>query len=425
MKKIRKIALVGVVLSALFSCEKDEPNILNTNANTDLDTNEVASKKAFFAGAVYAMNNSETNNLIYSYGRKKNGSLTLIDSINTGGLGTGPVNILAGSGADVVDPLSSNYSLILSPDNKFLFAVNAGSNEVSSFIVKKDFKLKRISKVSSGGVGPVSIAVNQNSVYVVNVNSGISTIIGYTYDNKGRLQRIPNSKRRLTGRSTALKFSPNGKFLISTELDTQRLQVFQTKANNSLSAKPVTFEYKTPQGRNVANPFGIYTFSSQGSQFLTVSEARIFNIDGALAPQTSSISTFKIKPNGRLATISLDVRVDNDNDDSQGGLASCWVVQNKLNQAFSINTVTSDISTLKINGKGQARLINPQAFVEEGFFLESGLTDVVAIKQYVYQLFSGAGSIVSLKTSLDGSLEEIDRDTDLNLAGGNQGITGF
>jgi hypothetical protein len=64
-----------------------------------------------------------TANAIVHMGTRPDGSLTLRNTISTGGAGsnTGP------------DPLRSQYSVITTPDSKTLFAVNAGDNSVSSF----------------------------------------------------------------------------------------------------------------------------------------------------------------------------------------------------------------------------------------------------------------------------------------------------
>ncbi len=422
MKKI----LIALSALLIYSCEKETTeNPLNDSVSLRENNFKVSTKNKF-VGAIYAMNNNQDSNTIISYGRNKNGKLSFISATETGGNGSGPTNILAGSGGDIFDPLSSNYSVIMSPNKKLVFAVNAGSNEISSFLVKKDFSLKLISKISSGGVGPVSLAINKNSLYVVNVNQGTSTLAGFKYNKIGKLIPINNSKRTLTGRATAIQFSRDGNLLVATEIDTQRLQVYRARPNNGLlSRKPFTFEYPEIEGRNTANPFGLFTFSSNNKQFVTISEARIFNSEGAPALQTSSLSTFRLLKNGRLIPVSLDTRVDNDGDDTQGGLASCWVVQNNQNQAFSINTISNDIATLKIAPNGKAKLIAPQAYVEPGPFIEAGLTDVVAIDNNVYQMLSVSGAIISLKTSRSGQLSEFDRDTNLSTSGGNQGITGF
>src|SRR5664280_3758342 len=61
-----------------------------------------------------------------AYDRADNGTLTLANTYNTGGLG----GLLSGS---VVDHLASQASLTFDRGNSLLYAVNAGSNTVSVF----------------------------------------------------------------------------------------------------------------------------------------------------------------------------------------------------------------------------------------------------------------------------------------------------
>src|SRR5215217_6068494 len=84
---------------------------------------------AFFAGCkkeedhsqdpkhVYTMSNQAAGNKVLVFDRKSDGSLQMKDSFATGGTGTG-------SG------LGSQGALTLSRNQNWLFAVNAGSNEV-------------------------------------------------------------------------------------------------------------------------------------------------------------------------------------------------------------------------------------------------------------------------------------------------------
>jgi hypothetical protein len=76
------------------------------------------------SGAVYVLTN-QVNNAIAAFDRAPDGTLTAAGTFSTGGAG----NPVAQPGDPPTDPLASQGSLILS-DN-FLFAVNAGSNEIS------------------------------------------------------------------------------------------------------------------------------------------------------------------------------------------------------------------------------------------------------------------------------------------------------
>ena len=79
------------------------------------------------SGAVYVMTNA-TSNSVMVFHRNDGGTLTSAGSFLTHGAGFG-------SG---VDPLGSQGSLTLTSDHRLLFAVNAGSNDISIFGVKGD-----------------------------------------------------------------------------------------------------------------------------------------------------------------------------------------------------------------------------------------------------------------------------------------------
>ena len=87
-------------------------------------------------GAVYSMTNAAAGNSILIFDRAANGALTAAGSVATGGKGQG-------SG------LGSQGALTLSADQRWLLAVNAGSNDVTAFSVTDD-GLQWRSKTPSG-----------------------------------------------------------------------------------------------------------------------------------------------------------------------------------------------------------------------------------------------------------------------------------
>ena len=97
------------------------------------------------SGAVYVLTNQVVN-AIAVFNRAPDGTLTPAGMFLTGGAG----NPVAQPGDPPTDPLASQGSLILSQNNHFLFAVNAGSNEISVLRVEKS-GLVLVDKVASGG----------------------------------------------------------------------------------------------------------------------------------------------------------------------------------------------------------------------------------------------------------------------------------
>src|SRR5262249_41052371 len=140
---------------------------------------------AWADGAVYAMTNALGNNEVKVYHRASNGNLNLVQTIATGGGGSGLQ--LAG-----VDSLGSAGSLQLDKDHNLLFDVNTESasenngagayntdcqqGTITSFLVASDGTLSFADRVFSRGLFPNSLTVtpiktrgeNQDLLYVLN-----------------------------------------------------------------------------------------------------------------------------------------------------------------------------------------------------------------------------------------------------------------
>jgi hypothetical protein len=97
--------------------------VASTDGATGLTTtNSVDGNRNRVGHFVYTESNEAGTNQIFVYQINPEGSLTLQGSTPSGGAG-------AGAG------LGSQRALVLSGDHEWLFAVNAGSNSVSSFKV--------------------------------------------------------------------------------------------------------------------------------------------------------------------------------------------------------------------------------------------------------------------------------------------------
>ncbi|MFN7929020.1 MAG: hypothetical protein U0Y68_13950 [Blastocatellia bacterium] len=90
----------------------------------------------------------------------------------------------AGSGGG----LGNQGGLILSSNHKWLFAVNAGSNEISVFqVTQRGITLRDI--VPSSGIRPVSLTFYRGLFYVL--NAGSDSIAGFTLGRDGDLHPLP------------------------------------------------------------------------------------------------------------------------------------------------------------------------------------------------------------------------------------------
>src|SRR5215471_18212276 len=114
-------------------------------------------------GDVYVLSNQPSQNAVIVFHRNADGTLQPGGSFPTGGsgIGSGP------------NPLNSQGSLILSGDNRLLFAVNAGSDSITAFAVAGD-ALALLQTVPSAGTQPVSLTNYHDLVYVLNAGASPS-----------------------------------------------------------------------------------------------------------------------------------------------------------------------------------------------------------------------------------------------------------
>ncbi|WP_255551599.1 beta-propeller fold lactonase family protein [Granulicella sp. dw_53] len=119
-------------------------------------------------GAVFVMSNNADKNEVIAFERAANGTLGGSVSYDTHGRGSGGTS----------DPLESQGSLTLSQDHSLLFAVNAGSGNISVFSVQKE-NLTFLDKTASGGAQPSAIAQNGGLVYVLN-SGGPGSLVGFS-----------------------------------------------------------------------------------------------------------------------------------------------------------------------------------------------------------------------------------------------------
>ena len=330
-------------------------------------------------GAVFAATNNATRNDIVMYNRAGNGRLSLVGRFPTGGRGEGGVD----------DPMHSQSSLILSPDHTYLLAVNAGSSDISVFRVINS-GLLLLSVTPSGGSSPVSLAMHDNLVYVVNY-AGDYHIAGFRLESWGGLTPVRDSKQTLSsgadlGAST-VAFSPDGSKLVVTERITNKIDVFTVNGDGSLS-NPVYNNSVGPE------PFSII-FTLNG--MLLVTEAN----NGL--PSGSSTSSYTINADNTLNAISSQV--------SASGIAACWIASNGAyawvsdtrSGTIGAYTVGTD-GTLTSIGSAAQQAAPPGANLATSFPLDLALSND---NQYLYVFFSTRGEIVGYKVGDNGQLQQI------------------
>ena len=113
-----------------------------------------------------------------------------------------------------------------SADNRFLFVVDSGSNEITSFRVEPG-GLQFVGRVASRGEQPVSLTVHRNLLFVLNAES--SSIAGFRITRNGVLRAIPNSIASLSGSGVGpaeISFDGSGQVLVVTEKATNNIDTY-------------------------------------------------------------------------------------------------------------------------------------------------------------------------------------------------------
>jgi 6-phosphogluconolactonase (cycloisomerase 2 family) len=339
------------------------------------------------AGAVFVMTNAADKNEILSFQRAADGTLQAPRRFATGGRGSG----------GNTDPLGSQGSLTLSQDRSFLFAVNAGSGDVSVFRVHGD-TLALTQRIPTGGSEPVAVAQHGNLVYVLNAG-GSSDVVGF-YLFAGRLTPIPGSLRFLSTNASgaaSVAFSSDGSFLAVTEKATNSIDIFQIASNGTLSS--IVHNPSADPGA-----FSL-TFAPNGA--LLVAET-----GAAGVPNASTVSSYAVLASGNLSTISTGVPTF--------GNANCWnAVTPDGRFVYNSNAGSATIAGFAIGTSGALTPL-PGTVVGSN---PGGATNldiaVSADGRFLYSLNSGNGTIGIFAIQPDGTLNHV------GAAGGVSASAGF
>jgi 6-phosphogluconolactonase (cycloisomerase 2 family) len=319
-------------------------------------------------GAVYTLSNNPAGNAVMVFARGADGSLTPAGSYATGGTGTG-------SG------LGSQNSIIVSDNQKWLFAVNAGSHSISSFRIRPNQVLELVNTVPSGGTMPTSIAFNGGLLYVL--NAGVpNNITGFTVANDGTLAPLPDSTRPLSAESTSpaqVSFDKNGRIVIVTERATNSIDTYTVGKDARLTGPTV----------NAATgpvPFG---FALDKQNMLIVSEA------GA----GGGASSYQVGKDGSLTPVSSMVMT--------GQRAACWAVMTKNGHfGYVTNAGTGNISGFVMAQDGSATLLNADGVTA----VTGGNPTDAAVSnngQFLYVLVNRINAIAVFAINADGSLDPL------------------
>lgn len=428
---------------------------------------------AWADGAVYAMTNALGNNQILVYHRAVNGNLTLVQTIATGGGGSGLQ--LAG-----VDSLGSAGSVQLDKGHHLLYVVNTESasanngagaynsdcqlGTITSFVVASNGTLTFADRVSSGGMFPNSLTVataqtqNQNGgnagdvLFVLNAGGpsvcGVGpNVTGFRVSESGNMTPVSVSPispgpatgsgescsaasaagfAALTGAPAAdfecglnppsfsrspgqIRFTPNGNQLIVTVKGTNTIYAFPVDNAGRLGYPSVT------QASLPALP-SYFGFSFDKNGHLLVTE--LFGTATSIpAGGQGSVSSFTLTTGGELNAISSHI--------ADGGTAAQSIALEPLTGGFAYvsNNLSASISSYSVATDGSLTLINGSAAVGGGpndlaTATEGGVS-------FLYVVYAGSGTVGAYQVNLtNGSLTALTQGSGLPTSAA-QGIAAY
>jgi 6-phosphogluconolactonase (cycloisomerase 2 family) len=334
---------------------------------------------------VFVQTDNTAGNQVVAYDRANDGTLTFAHAYDTGGLG----GVLNGS---VVDHLASQGSLSYDTRNALLYAVNAGSDTVSVFSVDGDqLTLRQV--LDSGGSFPVSIAVHNDLVFVLNARDG-GSITGYRAAG-GKLHPIERSTRSLgldvpadtsefTHTPGQVAFTPDGsQVVVTTKANGNQIDVFAIGPDGRPSNAPTV---NTEAG---TVPFAV-AFDAQGH--LLVANAGTNAVAAYTLDQSGSVTLVDTKATGQAAT--------------------CWVAP-AGGFFYASNAGSGSVSSYDVGASGHLDLLGTTS-TDPGTVDASATTDGL----FLYVQTGAKGIVDGFRVNRDGSLTPIGTVTVPGAVGG-------
>ncbi|MEO6639517.1 MAG: beta-propeller fold lactonase family protein [Ginsengibacter sp.] len=410
MKKINflKTSLAAIIMLAASSCSKNadksvtqtaQPKVLTEQMMSENGANpdEVAVRErgavnaetngSFMQGQehyVYTETNAAAGNEIMIYRIKADGSLMHKGNVASGGNGTGM-------------GLGSQGALTMDKKHNWLFAVNAGSNTVSSFKINFDGSLTLAYTEKSGGKMPNSVTIHGNLLYVL--NHGSDNISGYWVGADGSMKHIEGTwPLSATGvDAPQISFSPDGSWIIVTEKATNVIGTFYVNSNGSVNngifttsvgPTPFGFDFSRNKYMIVSNAAGGAAGAGSATSYTIGNSGVPDDVNGAIANNQSAPCWFAVTANGRYA--------------------------------YTTNTASNNISSYYVDATGNLYIAQEVAATSD-----AGPVDIVvaANNYFVYELNGKAGGIGEYHRTVMGGLWPIGNTYGLPLSA--TGLTTF
>jgi 6-phosphogluconolactonase (cycloisomerase 2 family) len=315
-------------------------------------------------GAVYTQDNDPAGNAVQMFERAADGTLSSGRSFPTGGVGLATLGGRQGA-------------VELSDDEHYVYAVNAGSNTVTTFRVAAD-GLENLGSVASGGTTPTSVDERAGRVYVLN-SGGTPNVTTFASGQDGTLSMVADGSRGLPGAQGAAQVAvaPDGSALVVSERLSNRLETLALDATGRPGAPVIT-----PSNGRV--PFG-FAFGHRGD--VLVSEA------GA-----SSVSSYRLGSAGALQSITASLPV--------GFGAACWLAASPNGKFAYTGNASGSITGFGIDPDGSLTALGTvavQPSPRDLGFSRNG--------RYLYAVSPGnagtPGRLSGYRVAVDGTLTQI------------------
>ncbi|MBO0834415.1 MAG: beta-propeller fold lactonase family protein [Actinobacteria bacterium] len=416
-------------------------------------SNEQSMSRQMQQGGHLYIQTNEVRNCVIHYFRAPDGKLTELERVLTGGAGSGTYKPVSGQ-ESAPNAFEGANSVILTPDNRFLFTTNGGDNSVSSFAVSQDGKLtlldaKRTGNIvdgRSGSAKALAYSSEHSTLFVLHA-LGPDHLRLMSVGEDGTLIPRPerytvNTMDKTDRVATMGTLSPDGKFLVVGT-------TFDERANANPDGTPILWVEKNGAPHSIASnapdPDGLIVFPI--GAYGTLGEPK-FQDGGGGSPWNPQflhhrpdhfIIGYAVGDGVAMARLGEDGTVTTGpitQIDTSGGKPTelCWLAVSPDDQwAFATNfgygyvtsfrvdgntiTVAKDPACPKVPGDGTFRALNGT--------VSSGPADnwLTPAGDYLYQIYPNASKLVGYAVQPDGALEEVASVTIPYQS--PQGLTGF
>ncbi len=326
--------------------------------------------------------------------RNANGTLTPKRPVLTGGKGTNGVNYFM-ENIVAPDTLTSNHSVVVSPDGAHLFVANAGDNTVTTFSIDKSTgNLSFLAVSSTGGVRPTSLAYINGVLYVTH-QQGVNELGAYRVAADGTLTAIGQYPVvQQDALPTEVSISPDGKFVVVNGF---LKTVTPVAPANELLSYPINGDGTLGAAVTTASvgvgPFGgAFAFGPLSNVYVTTDAAG------------TTASSYTFTTSGSFSAVSGPIAVT-------GRAAPCWIQITPNNQFAYVSNGSGVVSLFSLDASGRLSLTNVSAATEPAVLstTSSFANDswVSPDGKYFYQDYAGDDKIVAYAIGANGTLSKL------------------